>query len=177
MKNVGTMGQFEALCKGIHPTNIFLDISRPVWIFGAGKFGRDLSSVLRKRGFNVAGFLETEPKQREISGLAVLSWLELNDIQRSMQLAIGIFNRLMPMNELENLAHNAGFKDIVMPWHIYAQFGDDLGWRYWLASPQLILDALPRIKNVYQNLADETSRTCLLNILVHRRISCDFLLA
>lgn len=168
MKNVGTMGQFEALCKGIHPTNIFLDISRPVWIFGAGKFGRDLSSVLRKRGFNVAGFLETEPKQREISGLAVLSWLELNDIQRSMQLAIGIFNRLMPMNELENLAHNAGFKDIVMPWHIYAQFGDDLGWRYYLAPPQLILDALPRIKNVYQNLADETSRTCLLNILTFR---------
>ena len=63
MKNVGTMGQFEALCKGIHPTNIFLDISRPVWIFGAGKFGRDLSSVLRNRGFNVAGFLETVPKQ------------------------------------------------------------------------------------------------------------------
>lgn len=31
-----------------------LSKTRPVWIFGAGQFGRDLCSVLRNRGFEIA---------------------------------------------------------------------------------------------------------------------------
>ena len=140
----------------------------PVWIFGAGQFGRDLCSVLHNRGYEVAGFIETKPKQREIEGYPVLNWLELDAPQRMMQLAIGIFNREMPMDNLQYLAHDAGFKEVLMPWHLYEQFGDDLGWRYWLGSSTLILNAFERIEKVYQNLSDDISKQCMLDILSFR---------
>jgi FkbM family methyltransferase len=163
------MDDFKKLCTTL-PTQVSRELinTRPVWIFGAGQFGRDLCSVLRKRGFDIAGFIETKPKLKEISGLPVLAWTELNTAQRQMQLAVGIFNRAVPMDELESLARDAGFTDVLMPWHLYAQFGDDLGLRYWLSAPQVLLAALPRIETVYQNLSDETSRRCLLDILSFR---------
>jgi len=85
-----------------------------------------------------------------------------------MQIAIGIYNRDAPMDELEKLAHEAGFTDVLMPWHIYSQFGDELGWRYWLSSPQVITEALPRIEKAYNILSDEISRSCMLDILAFR---------
>lgn len=140
----------------------------PVWIFGAGQFGLDLCSVLRNRGYEVAGFIETKPKQKAIEGYPVLNWSELDASQRLMQLAIGIFNRETPMDKLQSLAHDAGFNEVLMPWHLYEQFGDDLGWRYWLGSSKLILNALQRIESVYQNLSDDLSKQCMLDILSFR---------
>lgn len=163
------MDHFKTL-RATLQTQVSRELSKtlPVWIFGAGQFGRDLCTVLRKRGFDVAGFIETSPKQKEMVGLPVFAWTELNATQRQMQLAIGIFNRSTPMDDLESLARKAGFTDVLMPWHLYTQFGDDLGWRYWLSGPQVLLDALPRIEAVYQSLSDEASRRCLLDILSFR---------
>jgi len=100
--------------------------------------------------------------------LPVLNWSELDAAQRQMQLAIGIFNRETPMDNLQCLAHDAGFKDVFMPWHLYDQFGDGLGWRYWLGPSKLILDALQQIQTVYQNLSDDLSKHCMLDILSFR---------
>lgn len=163
------MDDFKALCDSLRDQkNKELVTSSPVWIFGAGQFGRDLCSVLSNRGFEVAGFIETKPRQKEMSGKSVISWNELNEAQCQMQIAIGIYNRDMPMDELEKLALDAGFTDVFLPWHIYTQFESDLGWRYWLSAPSLLIDALPRIEKVFQNLSDETSRRCMLDILSFR---------
>lgn len=163
------MDDFKAQCTALSALQKQeLSKTRPVWIFGAGQFGRDLYAVLRKLGYEISGFIETKPKQKEIAGLPVLTWSELDAFQRQMQLAIGIFNREMPMDNLQCLAHDAGFKDVLMPWHLYGQFGDGLGWRYWLGPSKLILNALPRIESVYQALSDDLSKQCMLNILSFR---------
>ena len=160
---------FRTQCTALsQKVNRELDKTSPVWIFGAGLFGKDLSSILHNRGYEVAGFIESKPKQKKIIGLPVLDWQELDESQRKMQLAIGIFNRETPMDNLISLAYNAGFIDVFMPWHLYELFGDDLGWRYWLGKSELIFNALQRIESVYQNLSDDLSKHCLLDILSFR---------
>lgn len=145
-----------------------LDPQRPVWIFGAGQFGRDVCTALREAGFDVAGFIETTPRERMVLGLPVVSWAELEPEHVKAQLAVGIFNRGMPLDELANLASAAGFTEIRMPWDIYAQFGKHLGWRFWLSGPEVILDNLAAIERTFLSLADDESRKCLLQICAFR---------
>lgn len=142
--------------------------SKKIWIFGAGQFGRDVCSILRQEGFDVAGFIESKPCDSKVSGLPVLTWEQLSADQIDMQLAVGIFNRQMPLDELEGLARSAGFSNVFMPWDLYAQFVKQFGWRFWLSSPRVIVDSLSAIEQVCQNLADEESRRCFLEICAFR---------
>lgn len=147
-----------------------LDPARPVWIFGTGSFGRDIAAVLRRQGFTLAGFVETTPKTDSVLDLPVRSWQQLTADERRGQLAVGIYNRGMPFDGLAGLALDAGFAegDVLLPYHLYAQFEAELGWRYWLSAPATILDALPAIEATWRSLEDETSRQCLLDILAFR---------
>ena len=121
-----------------------------------------------KQGFDVLGFIETAPCKNEALSLPVLNWSDARRDHYEAQLVIGIFNRGMPLDELEELASAAGFAEPFMPWHIYAQIGTHLGWRFWLSAPNIILDNLPAIENAYRQLSDETSRQCLLDICAFR---------
>lgn len=147
-----------------------LDPLRPVWIFGTGSFGRDLAAVLRQQGYLLAGFVETAPRQDSVLGLPVRSWQQLGDADRAAQLAVGIFNRGMPFDGLFELGRTAGFAAdaVFLPWHLYAQFEQQLGWRYWLSAPSTILEALPEIEATWHSLSDDTSRQCLLDMLAFR---------
>jgi FkbM family methyltransferase len=141
---------------------------RPVWIFGAGQFGRDVCAVLLDAGFAVVGFIETTPREQTVLGLPVVSWTQLEPEQVKAQLVVGIFNRGMPLDQLAELATAAGFTEILMPWDIYAQFGGRLGWRFWLSGPEVILDNLPAIEQTFHALGDDESRRCLLQICAFR---------
>ena len=160
---------FKLLCEQIaHKERHQIVVSNPIWIFGAGQFGRDVCSILLKEGFQVLGFIESKPREDKVLGLPVITWDQLKADQLSAQLAIGIFNRGMPLDKLKDLAVTAGFTEVFMPWDVYTQFSSQLGWRYWLSSPRVILDNLPAIEQTYQNLADETSRQCLLDLCAFR---------
>ena len=160
---------FRLLCEKHSLSNkLLLSPAQPVFIFGAGKFGRDLADVLRKNKYEVAGFIESNPKHKEVDGLPVYSWSELSPIDKQQQIAIGIFNRMMPMDELQKLAEQAGFENIFMPWHVYEQFSNDLGWRYWLGSTGVVTNALSNIESVYHKLSDDLSKQCMLDILTFR---------
>lgn len=160
---------FKALCADVAASApLTLDKQRPVWIFGAGTFGRDLAAVLLRHGHKVAGFIETNPKQASVLELPLRSWQQLDAADRTAQLAIGIYNRGMPLDGLEQLARDAGFTDVFQPWHLYSQFERELGWRYWLSAPHTILEALPQIEATWHSLADDASRQCLLDILAFR---------
>lgn len=141
---------------------------RPTWIFGAGGFGRALGAVLQQQGYALAGYIETTPARDSVDGLPLRSWQQLTAHERSAQLAIGIFNRAMPYDGLVALAREAGFADIILPWHSYAQFEAQLGWRYWLSNPHAIAAALPQIEATWRSLADQASRQCLLDLLSFR---------
>ena len=160
---------FELLCKRLSSASkISLNKNKPIWIFGAGNFGRDLAKILIDEGFNLIGFVETKPKADQVLGLPVLAWDQLSLDNRKAQLAIGIFNRGMPLDALKELAEKSGFADIFMPWDLYEEFGESLGWRFWLSKPEVIINSLDSIKRTYDLLADDASKNCLLDILSFR---------
>lgn len=160
---------FTLLCEKIAQNKArLLLLDCPIWIFGAGQFGRDVCSILISEGFTVHGFIESKSNGDKVLGLPVLAWHELQTAHTSAQLVIGIFNRGMPLDELEVLTKSAGFNDPLMPWDIYAQFGQQLGWRFWLSSPNMILDNIAAIEKTYLNLNDEESRQCLLELCAFR---------
>ena len=164
-----TFKKFELLCEHrSDETHDKLSKINPIWIFGAGNFGSDLAKILVNEGFNLLGFIETKPKIDQVLGLPVVSWNQLTPENKKAQLAIGIFNRGMPLDELSKLAEDFGFSDIFMPWDIYFEFGESLGWRFWLSKPEVILNSLEEIKRTYELLADDASKNCLLGILAFR---------
>lgn len=160
---------FRLLCMQIatkqHPQ---LVKSRPVWIFGAGQFGQDVYSTLNGAGFHVHGFIESRPVHQMVLNVPVLSWEQLTPEHLTEQIIIGIFNRSMPVDELQGIAISAGFAEVFMPWDVYSQFNKQLGWRYWLSAPDLILENLVEIKKAYDCLSDDSSRKCFLEILTFR---------
>lgn len=164
-----TFEDFKSLCerRGAAEARI-LDKNKPVLIFGAGNFGRDLAKILVSKGYQLSGFIETQPKADSVMGLPVKSWDQLTLENKHSQVAIGIFNRGMPLNELRKLAQDYDCSDVFMPWDIYGQFGEELGWRFWLSSPEVILNSLQSIKNTFDLLADDISKKCLLDILSFR---------
>lgn len=166
-KKSNKLKNFIDICK----TNILhkiLSKNMPVWIFGAGPFGRDLCEILKQENFDVHGFIETKPKQSFVSGLTVISWDSLTTDQKKGQLAIGIYNRSTPLIGLKDIAFAAGFLDIYMPWDLYSQFENQLGWRYWLSASSFYSKNIEFIERTYNLLEDEISKDTLLNICEFR---------
>ena len=158
---------FKVECQKINkPVSLVQD--KPVFIFGAGQFGRDVCSVIVSEGFDVYGFIESNPRDSKVLGLPVLTWGELKSHHLAAQLVIGIFNREMPLDKLIKLTVSAGFTDIVLPWDVYNQFGKQLGWRFWLSAPTVILNNLSAIEKTYYSLSDDISKRCLLEICAFR---------
>lgn len=145
-----------------------LSQERPVWIFGAGQFGRDLCKVLLAQNFKVRGFIETQPRADQLMNLPVRSWQQLNDTDRQDQLVLGIYNRGMPLDALDTLARDAGFRDVMLPWDSYGQFAAQLGWRYWLSGRDPLLLQLDAIETSHDLLSDATSQSCLRDIVRFR---------
>ncbi len=145
-----------------------LSQDQSVWIFGAGKFGRDLCCALQRAGYAVAGFVETKPTATQVLGLPLINWQQWSPSHSADPLCIGIFNRSMPLNELECLARQAGALNVFFPWDLYQEFKQDLGWRYWLSEPERILTQIDALTNAMDTLCDETSKRCLLDIATFR---------
>lgn len=157
--------KFRTECKAIEEKRShWLVQSRPVFIFGAGQFGRDVCLALRDQGFEVLGFIESQSRPEPVLGLPVLTWDQLKPEDTKSQLVIGIYNRSMPLDELERIGRTARFTDVFMPWDIFGQFEAALGWRYWLSAPSLIMSNIDLLEAAYDSLSDADSRECLLNI-------------
>lgn len=144
----------------------------PVWIFGSGSFGQAVARACTLQGIDVQGFVQTKPTASLINGLPVRAWSQLSSADRAMALLIGIFNRDTPLDGLVHLAHQAGCQNIVMPWNLYAQFGEELGWRYWLTDPNFLLSHELDLIRCHDRLADTQSQECLKR-LVNFRLGLD----
>jgi FkbM family methyltransferase len=145
-----------------------IDATRPIWIFGAGGFGKSLCSAMLGRGISVAGFVETTPQTTSILNLPVVEWSTLVSTSPNAQIALGILNRSTPYDELLNIAANAGFTDVLMPWDTYDVFEKELGWRFWLSTRDFLISGLDRISQVSLKLADQESRDTLMRITAFR---------
>lgn len=145
-----------------------IDAGRPVWIFGAGNFGRVLVRVLQAQGIAVAGFVETAPQVGEIQGLPVLDWSALARTDPRAQLALGILNHRAPYDQLVAIVTQAGFALPLMTWELYDQFGPALGWRFWLGERVTLTNNMERLSQVAERLADDESRQTLLRLCAFR---------
>jgi FkbM family methyltransferase len=143
-----------------------VDPARPLWIFGAGSFGRGMSAALRSQGFDVQGFIETAPRQQRLMDLPVKCWAALDAADKRAQLLVCIFNRATPLDELESIARAAGFADVLLPWHIYAEFGHSnwAGATYWLSGPDSISAHLDELERAHAFFTDAQSQACLRDI-------------
>ena len=140
----------------------------PVFIFGTGSFGRSVARACSANGIEVRAFIQTTPTAHSVDGIALRSWADVSESEKDLPLLIGIFNRDTPFDRLLALVSNAGFHRIALPYDLYAQFGDILGWRYWLASPTFLRDYVSRLEAVHNSLSDEVSRQCLLRVVAFR---------
>lgn len=145
-----------------------LSTKKNIWIFGTGKFGRDLHSALSSEGYFVAGFVETSQAKKECLGLPVFGWKEWSSAHVNNPLCIGIFNRNMPLDQLEGIARKNGATDVYMPWDLYSILENHLGWRYWLSSANKILSNLNKLSKAIHYLSDELSKRCFLDIVEFR---------
>lgn len=139
-----------------------------IWIFGTGQFGRDLHAALSSEEFYVAGFVETTPSNKEFLELPLLGWKEWSSTHFKNPLCIGIFNRNMPLDQLESIAQQNGATDIYMPWDLYPILEKHLGWRYWLSPAHKILSNLHKLSKAIDCLSDEFSKRCILDIAAFR---------
>ncbi|MBN9367055.1 MAG: FkbM family methyltransferase [Comamonadaceae bacterium] len=147
---------------------LHIDPERSTWIFGAGAFGQSLARAMLIQGCAVAGFVETTPQSATRQGLPVLNWASLAQQDSQAQLALGIFNRGIAYDRLLDIPASAGFPAPCMPWTLYEQFGQALGWRFWLSPRQFLLDGIDRIASVAQKLADAESVQVLFRICAFR---------
>ena len=162
--NMPSFAEFAAQIKSSLVAPKTLSQDQPIWIFGTGQFGRDVCQILRQRGYDVAGFIETKPKNPTTCALPVMAWEQLSKAQLGCQIVVGIYNRGMPLDELEALARSHGVQRVFFPWDLYDQFSTDLNWRYWLSSQALLTSNLDSIERSFNRLSDSMSRQCLLDI-------------
>ena len=114
IQNKSDFGAFEAQCRSLIKDAPAPKISKakPIYIFGAGGFGKAVAKALKVNNFDVIGFIETSSNQKIVDGLPVVSWSDLLAEDLSAQLLIGIYNRDIPFDGLKNIASTAGFKNI-----------------------------------------------------------------
>lgn len=143
--------------------------SGPLWIFGAGGFGRAVAKACQGQGITVAGFVQTQPSQRELDGLPVRGWADLGAADKLQPLLLGIYNRDTPLDGLAQLAAQHGCQRIVWPWDLYARLSGSLGWRYWLADPAFLAAHADDCRRTASRLADDASRDCLARVIAFRQ--------
>ncbi len=122
---------------------------------------------MQAQGRAVAGFVETTPRSATVQGLPVVDWAALARQAPQAQLALGIFNRDTPYDQLARLAGAAGFT-LHMPWAFYEQFAPTLGWRFWLSPRAFLLKGMERIGQAAQRLADAESVQTLYRLCAFR---------
>ena len=139
-----------------------LPAGKPAWIFGTGQFGRYLCRALQKVGHPVAGFVETKPAASEVMNLPVLDWSRWAAAHSAAPLCVGIFNRGMPLDQLEALARESGAEDIYLPWELYRSLKSQMGSRFWLIEPERILDQIDAFASALECMDDAVSQRCML---------------
>jgi FkbM family methyltransferase len=146
---------------------------RKVVIYGAGGFGRDLAkALLLQPKLTILGFLDQKGSGQTVSeGLhahnlessVAKSWLAENPV-----VVIGIFNPSASLREIKSLLTQIGFSAILTPMEVYLHLSKELGWRFWMGTPQDYSAVADSIEQVCGLWADATSKQLFLETLLFR---------
>jgi FkbM family methyltransferase len=145
------------------------DLKRPLWIYGAGGFGRALAREMRRLGMSVRGFIDRRAHDLPmVDGLPCHAPDDIADHDvEGTGFVNGIMNHATDSADAVRWAARSGFADLVFPAQLLAVSGFAVD-SYWLARPQVILDHLHAIEEFHDGLDDEESRAILSALLAYR---------
>ncbi len=130
---------------------------RPVYIYGAGSFGRELHGVFLQHGYVVEGFVDRNADQCAQSGIPVAYPEELQN-RAKILLVIGIVMSLKERVQLEEKLHQMGYKHIVDGQSIRAHYVYALSEEGENEPRKYFKKLLPDIKKVEKLFSDNESR-------------------
>lgn len=142
--------------------------TKPLFLFGSGEFGKAVAKILKANSYTIKGFINTSPKEKVINEIPVFSLEEASQKDLSLPILVCIFNRDMPLDSIENTVREKGFKEVFMPWNIYDEIGEELGWKYWLSSRDFLLNHVEQIESTYELFSDDVSKKTLIDIINYR---------
>lgn len=148
------------------PCPVISDRSQ-VYIWGTGSFGQSVYRVLRDAKVTVAGFVETKPSNSRLLDIPIVP-LDTYTPSESDVVTIAIHNRETPLDGLADTLHRHGVQHALFPWDIARLYPAQLGWKYWLSSPDEIIANRDRIVRLHERLADDESKRCLYRIVAFR---------
>lgn len=142
---------------------------RGYWIYGAGGFGRQLAGELRRLGQPVLGFVDRRGRvSPEVDGLTCLHPDDLGPEEaRGTHYVHGILNHAITPEPVLRWAESQPFDELVFPASFYALEGFALD-SYWLGDPADTVKHLPDLQALHDGLADDESRTLLVELLRYR---------
>lgn len=153
-------------------TPLAFDAGREVFVYGAGGIGRQLASVLSRRGVTVAGFLD-------IRGDAARAGLHLpvyvpgrepgGAAQRaSMHVVVGVFNPDADPRAIDALLRGGGYGAATSFYDAHAALASELGDQYWLTDRRWWSENAERIAACASLWADERSRLAFEDMMRFR---------
>jgi FkbM family methyltransferase len=147
-------------------------------IYGAGNTGRDVYRILRHNDYQISGFIDNRYFNTVIENIDVLNleviknqWGRYKD--NNIIIIISIFNRDVDIAQIIVELKELGFKNIFTFIELYQFFEDTLKERFWLSNTQLLIDEQEKIQQIYELLADESSRK-LFERIIKFRMHCDY---
>lgn len=147
-----------------------------VFIYGAGKCGRDVLKVLTLKGIQVSGFLDAYlPAGSIVDGLPVQAPDEQQlSLSRRRQacVVLGIFNAFVDITEVLATLRFLGYQNVVTFFELHRHFAQEFGDRFWLTSPSYYYYFQDVIAEGFMSWTDDESRL-LYKAIISFRLSGD----
>lgn len=142
----------------------------PVVIYGAGKTGRTVLSVLRKNGVHVLAFLDAFSSASMIDGVPV-SRIEDAAVPRAAPVIVAVFNRERNarFSEIQARLATVGYSRVLSFEQFYLSYSEDFCETFfWLADSKRLSERADRIFAADALWADECSRKLFRNQICFR---------
>lgn len=150
-------------------TNPLLQRTLPneCYVYGAGGFGRELSTVLQKYNVKVIGFVDAL-QTGSVSEISILSPV---DADKEIPVLIGVCNLYGDLKDIYSTLRNLGFRDLYSPVEVFSLLSAQ-GYNrehYWLTTDfELYQREEESINQFKKLLSDDLSKSLFDSILEYR---------
>ena len=145
-------------------------VDGPAVIYGAGKIGRTVLSVLRRKGIQPLAFIDAFSAAQSIEGIPVCR-LEDASVPRSAWVIVAVFNRERNARfaGIQAKVSAAGFSRVLSFEQFYLSSPKDFAETFfWLGDPGDLVKRMDEIREADALWADDQSRTLFRNQLCFR---------
>lgn len=129
--------------------------NKSVIIYGAGNFGKDVYQILKEQGYQVLAFLDNKAQSGDQWDGVPINLPNYNGFTQEQKkqviVLVAIHNRNVDLPPIFAMLKEQGYLHLANPVEFYEVLADQLGERYWLASP-----------SSYKKWQEEISKCCML---------------